>query len=127
GRVRLKSGYLVKEPVPSFVVHGSKGSFLKSRADIQENSLKQNISPAAKDWGVEPESEQGLLHTTINGETVRKRIPTEKGDYGIYYELLFQAIRNGAPVPVTAEDGCKVIYIIEKALESAREKKMVSI
>jgi scyllo-inositol 2-dehydrogenase (NADP+) len=126
-RIRLKSGYLVKEPVPSFVVHGNKGSFLKTRADIQENALKQNISPASDGWGIEPETEQGLLHTTINGETVRKKLPTEKGDYGIYYDLLFKAIRHGEPVPVSAEDGRNVIYIIDKAFESVREKKMINV
>jgi len=126
-RVRLKSGYLVREPIPSYIVHGTKGSFIKSRGDIQENALKQNISPGTKDWGAEPVSEEGLLHTTINGETVRKKIPTEKGDYGTYYELLFRAIRNGAPIPVTAAEGRNVIYIIEKAFESVREKKLVNI
>jgi len=126
-RVRLKSGYLVKEPIPSYVVHGTKGSFIKSRRDIQENALKQNISPAAKDWGVEPISEEGLLHTTINRETIRTRIPTERGDYGTYYELLYLAIRNGAAIPVTAAEGRNVIYIIEKAFESVRDKKLVNI
>ena len=126
-RVRLKSGYLVKEPIPSFVLHGSKGSFLKSRADIQENELKKDTVPGTSGWGVEPESEQGLLHTTINEETVRKKIPTESGDYGMYYELLFQAIRNGKPNPVTAEDGRKVIHIIDKAFESAKEKRIVDL
>lgn len=126
-RVRLKSGYLVKEPIPSYVLHGNKGSFLKSRADIQENELKKNVVPGTNGWGVEPEAEQGLLHTTINGETVRKKIPTEKGDYMMYYELLFQAIRNGKPNPVPAEDGRKVIYIIDKAFESVKEKRIVDL
>ena len=126
-RVRLKSGYLVKEPILSYVLHGNKGSFLKSRADIQENDLKKYIVPGTSGWGVEPEAEQGLLHTTINGETVRKKIPTEKGDYGMYYELLFLAIRNGKPNPVPAEDGRKIIYIIDKAFESAKEKRIVDL
>ena len=126
-RVRLKSGYLVKEPILSYVLHGNKGSFLKSRADIQENDLKKYILPGTSGWGVEPEAEQGLLHTTINGETVRKKIPTEKGDYGMYYELLFLAIRNGKPNPVPAEDGRKIVYIIDKAFESAKEKRIVDL
>jgi scyllo-inositol 2-dehydrogenase (NADP+) len=107
-------------------MHGSKGSFLKSRADVQENLLKQEISPGIRDWGVEPEAEQGLLHTEINGEVIRKKIPTERGDYNEYYELLFQSLRNGTPNPVPAEDGRKVIYIIDKAFQSAHEKKIVN-
>lgn len=126
-RVRLKSGYLVKEPIPSYVIHGSKGSFLKSRGDVQENALKLYTSPGIADWGLEPEAEQGLLHTTINGETVRKKIPTERGDYKEYYRLLHDALRNGAPLPVTAEDGRNVIYIIEKCFESANQKKIIGL
>jgi len=126
-RVRLKSGYLVKEPIPSYVLHGNKGSFIKSRGDVQENALKLNVEPGTDNWGVEPEAEQGLLHTTINGETVRKKVPTEKGDYCEYYELLFQAIRNGAPNPVPGEDGRKVIYIIDKAFQSVHEKKIIDL
>lgn len=126
-RVRLKSGYLVKEPIPSYVIHGTKGSFHKSRADVQEASLKLDVLPDTPDWGTEPESEQGLLHTTVNGETVRKKIPTERGDYKEYYRLLHEALRHGGANPVSAEDGRKVIYIIEKCFESAHKKSVISI
>jgi len=126
-RVRLKSGYLVKEPVPAYVFHGTKGSFLKSRGDVQENALKQYISPGVPGWGLEPVEEQGLLHTSINGETIRKKIPTERGDYKEYYRLLHEALRNGAPLPVPAADGRNVIYIIDKAFQSAHEKRIVDL
>ncbi len=39
--VRLKSSLIVKEPQPSFIVHGTNGSFLKPRADVQEDELKK--------------------------------------------------------------------------------------
>ena len=126
-RVRLKSGYLVKEPIPAYVIHGTKGSFLKSRGDVQEARLKLDVSPAVPDWGTEPGSEEGLLHTTINDETVRKKIPTERGDYKEYYRLLHEALRNNAPNPVPAEDGRKVIFIIEKCFESVDKKMVIKI
>ena len=62
-RVRLKAGYQVREAFPSYVVHGRKGSFLKSRGDMQEAMLLANAKPNLGDWGTEPASEQGLLHT----------------------------------------------------------------
>jgi predicted dehydrogenase len=37
-RVRLKSGLLVKEPLPAYILHGAKGSFLKERADEEEGN-----------------------------------------------------------------------------------------
>lgn len=126
-RVRLKSGYLVKEPIPSYVLHGNKGTFIKTRGDIQENALKQMIIPGTGEWGVEAEAEKGLLHTTINGVSIREKVPTERGDYGEFYRLLYLALREGGPNPVPAEDGRHVIYIINKAFQSVREKKIVDL
>jgi predicted dehydrogenase len=126
-RVRLKGGYLVREPLPSFVVHGTKGSFIKSRADVQEVLLQANAIPNGDDWGTEPPTEKGLLHTEKNGVVIRENIPTEKGNYAQYYEQLYEAIRNSRPVPVTAEDGLNVIRIIELAYKSNTEKKVVEL
>lgn len=126
-RVRLKASYLVREALPSFILHGSKGSFIKSRADVQENDLQAGKIPGTEGWGIEPEAEKGLLHTEINGQVIRQNLPTETGDYMQYFDGVFNAIRNNGPAPVTAEDGLKVILIIEAALESSRLKKVIEL
>lgn len=126
-RVRLRSGYFFREPVPSFAVHGSKGSFLKSRADIQEAQLQASVAPGGPDWGKEPESAQGILHTEKAGKIIREHIPTLAGNYGEYYEGIFQALRHNKPLPVTGEDGWKVIQIIEASFKSSKEKKVVDL
>jgi scyllo-inositol 2-dehydrogenase (NADP+) len=89
--------------------------------------LKQNIVPGTNGWGMEDPSAEGLLHTSINGEIIRKKIPTEPGNYAAFYELLFQALNNGSPVPVTAADGRNVIDVIEKGFKSSNEKKIINI
>lgn len=126
-RVRLKSGYLVREAVPSYVIHGNKGSFLKSRADVQEVALMANQSPNTANWGEEEESQQGLLHTEKGGITIRKKIPTLKGNYGEYYDAVGKAIQNDTPMPVTGEDGINVMKIIDAAFESNHSKKVIFI
>jgi len=126
-RVRLKSGYYYREPIPSFTLFGRKGSFHKSRADVQENALLANIAANTPGWGIEPESERGLLHTEIAGTIIRELVPTEKGDYGQYYEGIYQHIRNGAPLEVTADDGIRVMKIITAALKSSAEKRVISL
>jgi scyllo-inositol 2-dehydrogenase (NADP+) len=126
-RVRLKASYLVREILPSYILNGSKGSFIKSRADVQEARLQASVSPADTDWGLEPESEQGLLHTEKNGKVIREKVPTEKGNYLKYYDGIYEAIRNKKQPPVTAEDGLKVIKIIEAAYKSNNEKKVISV
>lgn len=126
-RVRLHSSYLVREEGPGFIVHGSKGTFLKSRTNVQEDALTLGRLPEGEDWGREPESENGLLHSEKDGTVVRERVETLQGNYAGLYEGVWQAIRNGAPVPVSAEDGIAIIRIIEAAHRSNREGRVVDL
>ncbi len=126
-RVRLKASYVVREALPSFILHGLKGSFIKSRADVQENDLQAEKIPETEGWGIEPEAEKGLLHTQINGQVIRQTLPTGNGNYMQYFDGVFNAIRNNGAVPVTAEDGLKVVLIIEAAFESSRQKKVIDL
>jgi len=125
-RVRLKSSYQVREALPGYIIHGSKGSFIKPKTDVQEALLQSGVIPGREDWGAEPESERGLLHTEKNGKVIREYIPSFKGNYGEYYNGIYEAIRNNKPVPVSPEDGLKVVRIIEKAYESNEKKKVVA-
>ncbi len=126
-RVRLKAGYQVREPFPAYVIHGRKGSFLKSRGDVQEALLLKDTQPNTTDWAMEPESEQGLLHTEKDGEIIRKRIPTLPGNYYDYYDGIYKAITNHTAMPVTAADGIRVMQIINAALQSSEEKKVIDL
>lgn len=126
-RVRIKGSYQVREALPGYVFHGSKGSFIKPKTDVQEAQLQAGESPSDEGYGVEPETEKGLLHTEVDGNIIREYIPSEKGNYYDYYEGIFQAIRNDQPLPVTAEDGKKVINIIEAAFKSNEQKKVIDL
>ena len=124
-RVRLKSSYQVREPLPGFILHGSKGSFIKPKTDVQENLLLAGVTPGNKDWGTEPASEKGLLHTEKNGETIREYINSEQGNYGDYYDGIYESIINGKPLPVTAEQALDIIKIIVASFKSSNEKKVI--
>jgi scyllo-inositol 2-dehydrogenase (NADP+) len=126
-RVRLKSGYFVREPAPAYQVHGKKGSFLKTRADVQEASLLKGMLPDASGYGIEPDSEMGLLHTEKNGLVVREHIPTLPGNYLAYYENIYHAITGKGPAPVAAEEGISVMQIIEAAYESHSQRQAVAL
>ena len=124
-RVRLKANYLVREPLPGYIIHGSKGSFIKQRTDVQENALLQNILPGSPGWGVEPGTEKGLLHTEINGKVTREQVPSLTGNYMEYYDAIYEAIRNSKNAPVAPRDGLQVIRIIEAAFESNAKRAVV--
>ncbi|MFB6457493.1 Gfo/Idh/MocA family oxidoreductase [Chitinophaga sp. Hz27] len=125
-RVRLKSSYLVKEPLAAYQVHGRIGSFIKSKSDIQEAQLQRGLMPDSPDWGAEAPHEWGLLHTTINGKTVKEFIPGGSGNYMDYYNAVYEAIANGAPNPVNPQDGANVVRVIEAAFESSNGGKVVN-
>jgi len=126
-RVRLKSSYLVREPLPAFAFYGALGTFLKPKGDPQEQHLLLGEMPVGDDWGVEPDSAKGLLHTEKDGKVIREYIPSLKGDYGEFYDGMYEAIRNDQPVPVSPEDGTNILRIIEAAYLSSAEKKVITL
>ncbi len=126
-RVRLKAGYIVKELLPSYIVHGSNGSFVKNRADLQEVKLLLNEKPNIATWCSEPESEEGILHIDVNGASSRYTIPTLKGNYYHFYEGVYQSIANNASPIVSADDGINVMKIIEASVTSSKEKRVVEL
>jgi predicted dehydrogenase len=118
-RVRLKASNIVREPQPAYVLHGTKGSFTKSRTDVQEADLQAGKTPLVKDWGIEPENAKGTLTTDT-----QEKITAPQGNYMSFYDQMAEAILNNAPVPVAASEALEVIKIIEAALVSHKEKKV---
>lgn len=125
-RVRLKATMFAKEP-QGFIIHGSKGSFIKSRGDVQETQLQQHKNPQDADYGIEPEAEWGMLHVERNGVFVKEKLQSEKGNYTKFYDGIYEAILNNKPLPVTAEEAKNVIRIIEAAYQSLQQKKVVNL
>jgi scyllo-inositol 2-dehydrogenase (NADP+) len=121
----LHSSMLVREMGPRYMVQGTLGSFIKYGDDPQEAMLKEGAIPIGDDWGREPKEFDGLLHTEINGEIIRKTIPSVKGNFGYYYTNLYQTIVNGAPLLEKPEHGYNTIRLIELALQSSNEKKTI--
>jgi scyllo-inositol 2-dehydrogenase (NADP+) len=121
----LKSCMLVREHGPRFVIHGTKGSFIKYGEDVQEALLNKGITPDTADWGSDPEEQWGLLHTEKNGEVIKDTYPSVKGGFGIFYENLYETLINNAPLQVTPEQGYNTIRIIELALKSSKKKAVV--
>lgn len=124
-RARLKSSYFVREPIPSYAIHGTLGSLLKPMTNIQEVQLDGGMMPNEEGYGIEPESARALLHTEIDGKVVREHIPTEPGNYMDFYEGVYQAIRNNHVEPVTATEGVNVMRVIEAAIDSSKQQRAI--
>lgn len=126
-RVRLKAGFFVREAHPAYTIHGKKGSFLKQRGDVQEDELKIGKKPNRDSWGTELDGFEGLLHTEIDGKPIREKIKTLQGNYFEYFDGVYNAIVNNKPEPVTAQDGVKVMQVIEAAIASNVQKKIINL
>lgn len=126
-RVRLKAGFFVREAIPSYIVHGKKGSFLKSRADVQEEDLKAGKKPNLDNWGKEPISKDGILHAEMNEAVYKAKVPTLHGNYYAFFDGVHKSIINNTIEPVTAQDGVKVMRIIEAALQSHAQMKVIDL
>jgi len=126
-RVRLKASFFVREPNPSYSIHGKKGTFLKSRGDVQEDELKLRKKPNLTTWGTEKEGQEGLLHTEIEGKIVKEKVPTLQGNYYDFFDGVYQAIANDFLEPVTAQDGVNVMSIIEAAFQSSEQKRAIDL
>jgi len=117
-KVTLKSSYLVREPGPRFMLHGTEGSYVKYGIDPQEEALIKGHYPDEPDWGREPESNWGILNTTIKGMHFRGPLETIPGRYQEFYSLLYDTIVNGKALAVKPEESLNGIKIIKAAYDS---------
>jgi scyllo-inositol 2-dehydrogenase (NADP+) len=125
-RVILHGGALVRQPGPHFMVHGDQGSFLKHGMDPQEDALRAGERPGSPGWGTEPAAQHGILTRDATGEAVAERVATLPGNYTRYYEGVARAIQEDTPVPVPASEARTVIAVIEAALQSNEERRVVA-
>jgi scyllo-inositol 2-dehydrogenase (NADP+) len=126
-RVRLKASYQVMEALPAYILHGSTGSFIKNKTDVQETALQNGQLPNIPNWGVEPDAEKGLLSTINNGQITKKYIAAENGNYMQFYDDLYKTITENKPTPVGTKAARDVIAIIEAAFESSRSGRIIEI
>jgi len=126
-RVRLHAGFFNREMLPAYILQGRRGSFFKLRGDVQEDALKTGAKPNIDDWGTEEPGMEGILNTEINGEVVRKTIPTLKGNYYNLFDGIYRSITDDTVEPVTAEDGYRTMTIIDAAIASSQQKRVITL
>lgn len=119
--VRLKSSMLVNKLGPRYFIRGSHGTYTKYGIDSQEHFLRQNRFPNELHWGLESPDQYGTIQ--IGNEF--QKYKSQNGNYGSYYQNLFQSIRNHKPIREKAEHGYNTVRLIELAMKSSLEKTPV--
>ena len=105
---------MVREDTPRYIIHGTKGSFMKHGIDVQEDHLKVGMKPTDSDFGIESIENSGVLNTEINGLIVKGTVETEKGNWALLFQNLHDAIVNGKELLIKPEEVLEQIRIIEK-------------
>lgn len=123
----IKSSYLVREPGPRYSLHGTLGSFQKWGIDPQEEALKKGLLPDSDNWGEEPEADWGLLHTEKDGHVIREKLKTVAGNYGLFYQNLYEVLANGSELLVKPEESRNCQIVLEACLLSNAEKRTIDL
>ncbi|HLU21424.1 MAG TPA: oxidoreductase [Bacillaceae bacterium] len=127
-KVILKSSRFVKSHGPRYVIHGDKGSFIKYGIDPQEVALINGESPATTPhWGQEPQEMWGKLQTTIGKLNVDSVVETIPGAYQNYYQNIYDHIKGNAELEVKPEEARLNIRLIELALQSSKEGRILEV
>lgn len=124
-KVTLKASVFVKEQGPRYIIHGTKGSFIKYGIDPQEELLKEGLMPVSPDWGKDDPDYYGILNAEMHGQQFYGNIETEPGNYMGFYDNVYDVIVKGAEQAVRPEEARNVIRIIELAFESHRLHKVL--
>jgi predicted dehydrogenase len=126
-KVTLKASVFVKEKGPRYILHGTKGSFIKYGIDPQEEMLKEGLMPGAADWGKEDPDYYGILNAEMHGQQFYGTVETEPGNYMGFYDNVHDVITKGSEQAVTPEEASQVIRIIELAFESHNYGKILDL
>jgi predicted dehydrogenase len=126
-KVTLKASVFVKEPGPRYILHGTRGSFIKYGIDPQEEMLKEGLMPDLAGWGREEPDYWGILNADMHGQQFYGTIETEPGNYMGFYNNVYDVITKGAEQAVRPEEARNVIRIIELAFESHRTRSIVTL
>jgi scyllo-inositol 2-dehydrogenase (NADP+) len=125
-RVILHAGSLVRAPGPHFEVHGDRGSLVKHGLDPQAAALEAGARPGDPGWGREPEDRYATLTTELGGLQLGGRLATVPGSYEVFYERMALAIMGDGPVPVRPQAARDAVWVLECALRSSREGRVVA-
>lgn len=126
---------IAADPSPRFLVHGTHGSYRKQGVDQQEPALlggaKVPSMDSSEPWLPEDQSAWGTLTTASDLDNPAKLeqapYPTEVGDYRQFYASVRDAILGVSPLAIPAEDGYRVIRLLELARVSSERRMTLDV
>ena len=103
-----------------YIIHGTRGSYVKFGLDPQEDRLKNGERLPQEDWGYD--MRDGVV-TKAEGETlVEETLLTSPGNYPAYYAAVRDALNGTGENPVPASQAIQIMELIELGIESAKHR-----
>jgi scyllo-inositol 2-dehydrogenase (NADP+) len=100
--------------LPSSVVHGTIGSYIKGRTDVQEAQLIAEMLPTDPAYGVEaPGSEGKLVIMGADNEKETFAEPSLRANYNDIFDAVYHTVRHNALFPVSEEQIAWQIEMLE--------------
>lgn len=113
--VFVTTNMLVVKPQAAYVLNGSKGTFTKFRSDEQENQLQAGLNINDEQYGLEkPHTEGTLTYFNDNNELITESIASERGNYNVLFNEVYQTIRNKKAYFISPQQILAQIKILEK-------------
>jgi len=119
-RVVLHATTLAAHAAPRYIVHGTRGSYVKRGVDPQEDALRAGGRPTDAAWGADPIDGE-LTVCAADGRMQTRQLPTKSGDYVAYYAALRDAILGKGPNPVSPEQAVELMELLDLGRQSATE------
>ncbi|MDR2425314.1 MAG: Gfo/Idh/MocA family oxidoreductase [Prevotellaceae bacterium] len=122
----IKSSLLVAAAGPSYVLNGHAGSFVKFRANVQEERLAAGLSPLASGFSAEDAGTAAdLVIVQPDGSLITTKYPSPEISYTGFYQQLGEAFAGKASIPVEPADALAGLRIIEAAYQSVETRKTI--
>jgi len=116
-RAVLHASLTAAAPLPRFVVHGERGSWVKYGLDAQERQLLAALQSSS----ATPEREHAVR---VDGATGAEHdTPIPAGDYMEFYARLCDALNGAGPNPVPPPQALAVTAVVESAIRSSVERR----
>jgi scyllo-inositol 2-dehydrogenase (NADP+) len=118
-RAALGCSMLGAMPRARFLLHGTRGAYLKSEFDPLEPALRRGDVPQAESWDLERPENFGVLTLTDGKESALKRVPPI-GDWRGYYANVRDVLLGRAAPAVPSQQMLDVMLGLELARKSSK-------
>ncbi len=119
-RTLLRATMLAAVTRPRFILHGTKGAYVKHAFDVQEPKLRDGRLPWNETPSAEEQQENSGMLTLVkaDGTTTKELVPPAPSDYRSFYANVRDVLLGTAMLAITPQHALDVMRVLELARES---------